>query len=90
MEDQNAIIAKLEEQNYELEKQMRAREAVAKKDKAIYEQKIELLELQLIEAKERLFKRLFVEKRMLRNSKTLCYQHLMIQDIQITFLKNLS
>ena len=53
MKDQSAIIAKLEEQNYELEKQIRARDAIAKKDKAIYEQKIEILELQLIESKER-------------------------------------
>ncbi len=46
-------LRKLEEQNYELEKQLRAKDAVAKKDKAVYEQKIALLELQIRESKER-------------------------------------
>jgi len=51
----SARMRKLEEQNYELERQIRAKDQINKKDRAVYEQKIQLLELQINEAKERYF-----------------------------------
>ena len=74
IEDPLSHLKKLEKQNYELEKQLRAKDAVAKKDKAVYEQKIELLELKISEFKERYFKPSFIINQIEKKTPRSCMQ----------------
>ena len=54
MADVGLMVKDLENQNCLLRRQLRDTETVSKKDKAIFEQKIELLEFQVKESQERL------------------------------------